>query len=239
VTDSTAKAAITAPSGAPGYPPFKAVLFDAAGTLIYLPRGVGFHYAEVARRYGVVCDKEALNRAFAAAWQSMPSRMNNGQPRKDDDRGWWRQLVDQTMDTVNAPPFDRDAYFDELYAEFTHPGVWEFFPEVEQVIEILASRLRLGIVSNFDGRLRVILRQLGLLSRFEEIILSSEVGIDKPDPAIFTTALKGLDLAPAEVCYVGDDPKLDWEAAERAGLRVFRLDRRVNDLGTLLQWLGI
>jgi putative hydrolase of the HAD superfamily len=215
------------------------VLFDAAGTLIYLPRGVGFHYAEVARRHGVACDEKALNRAFTAAWKSMPPRTNNGRPREDDDRGWWRQLVDQTLDTVNAPPFDRDAYFDELYSEFTRPGVWDLFPEVPRVLEILAPRLILGIVSNFDARLRIILRQFGLLSWFKEIILSSEAGVEKPDRAIFTTAIERLGLEPEEVCYVGDDPKLDWEAAERAGLRVFKLDRRVNDLGTLVKWLGV
>ncbi|MDQ2918395.1 MAG: HAD-IA family hydrolase [Verrucomicrobiota bacterium] len=215
------------------------MLFDAAGTLIHLPRGVGFHYAEVAQRHGVACDEKALNRAFATAWQSMPSRTNNGRPRDDDDRGWWRQLVDQTLDTVNAPPFDRDAYFEELYSEFTRPGVWDLFPEVPRVLEILAPRFTLGIVSNFDARLRVILRQFGLLSRFKEIILSSEMGVDKPDRAIFTTAIERLGLGPEEVCYVGDDPKLDWEAAERVGLRVFRLDRRVNDLTMLVDWLGV
>lgn len=168
----------------------------------------------------------------------MPPRTNNGRPRDDDDRGWWRQLVDRTLDTVHVPPFDRDAYFEELYSEFTRPGVWELFPEVPRVLQTLAPRLTLGIVSNFDARLRVILRQFGLLPCFKEIVLSSEVGVDKPDRAIFMFALERLGLAPREVCYVGDDPKLDWEAAERAGLRVFRLDRRVNDLGTLVQWLG-
>src|SRR4029453_8619856 len=131
------------------------------------------------------------------------------------------QLVDRTLDTMEVHPFDRAAYFDDLYAEFIRPGVWELYPEVPTVLEALGSRFSLGLVSNFDGRLRTILEQFGLLARFEPIVLSSEVGIDKPDGAIFITALQRLGLNPAEVCYVGDDPKVDWEGAEKVGLHVF------------------
>jgi len=216
----------------------RAVLFDAAGTLIHLPRGVGFHYAEVAERHGVSYSLEAFDRAFALAWRAMPRRISTGSRRLDDDRGWWRQLVDRTLDTMEVPPFGRAAYFNDLYTEFTRPGVWELYPEVPSVLETLGSRFSLGIISNFDSRLRTILEQFGLLSRFEPIVLSSEVGIDKPDGAIFITAVERLGLKPAEVCYVGDDPKVDWEGAEKVGMHVFRLDRRVNDLTTLNDWLG-
>ena len=220
--------------------PIEVVFFDAAGTLIHLPRGVGFHYAEVARRQGVFLQPEVIDRAFLESWKAMPSRANTHRARPDDDRAWWRQLVDATLDRMAAPQFDRGAYFRELYNEFTQPGVWHLFPEVREVLAALSSqssssmRLRLGIVSNFDRRLLPILDGLGIAHFFEQVILSSEVGADKPDPYIFRYALDRFGVPPEKACHVGDDPAGDWRAAREAALRVFELDRRVNNLRSLV-----
>jgi putative hydrolase of the HAD superfamily len=218
---------------------FEVVFFDAAGTLIHLSRGVGFHYADVARRQGVILKPEAVDRAFRNAWKAMPRRTRTHGPRPDDDRGWWRQLVDSTLDALPAPAFDRCRYFGELYDEFTRPGVWALYPEVPEVLSALSSsphHSRLGIISNFDRRLLPILEGLGIARFFENVILSSEVGVDKPDPAIFHCALDRFGVWPEKACHVGDDPAADWQAARAAGLRVFELDRQVNDLRALLSW---
>ncbi|HEX5175973.1 MAG TPA: hypothetical protein VFV83_03035, partial [Chthoniobacteraceae bacterium] len=121
--------------------PIEVVFFDAAGTLIHLPRGVGFHYADVARRHGVTLKPDAVDRAFRSSWKAMPPRSNTAGPRPDDDRGWWWQLVDSTLDEMEVPAlvFDRTAYFRELYDEFTRPGVWQLYPEVGDVLAALAS----------------------------------------------------------------------------------------------------
>jgi putative hydrolase of the HAD superfamily len=214
------------------------VFFDAAGTLIYLPRGVGFHYADVARRHRVTLDGAAVDRAFVVAWKGMPPRASTVGPRPDDDRGWWRQLVERTLDELGVPAFDRDAYFGDLYEEFTRPGVWALYPEVNEVLTALSSaprRLRLGVVSNFDRRLLPILEGLGIAQFFEHVILSSEVGADKPDPAIFCYALGRFGVPAARACHAGDDPDGDWRGARATGMRVFELDRRVNDLRALLE----
>src|SRR3982751_4959227 len=49
-------------------PPPKAIFFDAVGTLFYLPRGVGYHYALVANELGLKWDSAKLDRAFQNAW---------------------------------------------------------------------------------------------------------------------------------------------------------------------------
>lgn len=208
----------------------RAIFFDAAGTLIRLPRGVGHHYSAVARRHGCALDAAVLDAAFRAAWKTMPARPATRTARPDDDRGWWRALVDSVLDRVGAAALDRDAYFAELYAEFARPGVWELFPEVREVLDALAGRCGLGIISNFDGRLRAILGGLGIAGRFEFMVLSSEVGADKPDPWIFERALSLAGVRPEQALHVGDDPRCDWAGAAAAGLRVFHLERPRGDL---------
>lgn len=214
----------------------RVIFFDAAGTLIRLPRGVGHHYREVAARHGCELNVTALTAAFRTAWTSMPARATTREPRPDDDRGWWRVLVNRVLDSLAVAPraLDRDAYFSEVYAEFTKPGVWELFPEVEEVLTNLAVRSELNVISNFDGRLRPILDGLGIANRFRHLVISSEVGADKPDPHIFEHALKLAGCAPSEAVHVGDDARCDWAGAEAAGLQAFRLERPQKDLRALL-----
>lgn len=81
--------------------------------------------------------------------------------------------------------------------------------EVVDVLEKLGPQFRLAVISNFDGRLRMILEQLGIAKFFPHIFVSSEVGADKPDPEIFRRALKFLDLPADQALHVGDDPERD------------------------------
>ncbi len=214
----------------------RVIFFDAAGTLIRLPRGVGHHYREVAARHGCALDADTLTAAFRTAWKSMPARATTREPRPDDDRGWWKALVHRVLDSlaIDSWQMDREAYFAELYAEFTKPGVWELFPEVEAVLSTLAGCCEVSVISNFDGRLRTILNGLGIAHRFRHLVISSEVGADKPDPHIFERALALAGCTAAEALHVGDDARCDWAGAEAAGLQVFRLDRPHNDLRALL-----
>lgn len=214
----------------------KVIFFDAAGTLFHLPKGVGHHYAIAGRDVGLALDPRAADRAFAAAWKQMPLRETTRSPRDDDDKGWWRELVDRVMDQV-APTtheLDRDAFFEAAYSHFAEAGVWELFPDVLEALETLRPRFQLGVVSNFDGRLRMILEQLGISKYFDHFVISSEVGADKPDPFIFERALELAGVAPNEAMHVGDDPVRDWDAATAAGLQVFRLDRPRNSLADLV-----
>ena len=210
----------------------KAIFFDAVGTLFYLTKTVGDHYAYVGREVGLDLDAQELERAFRTAWKKVPQRAAIDGPRDNDDTGWWRELVDLVLDQV-APSlneFDRDNFFEIAYEHFAEAGVWELYPDVRGVLEQLQPHFQLAVISNFDGRLRLILEHLGISKFFRHVFVSSELGADKPDPEIYQHALQFIDLKPNEVLHVGDDPERDWEAASAAGLSIFRLDRQENSL---------
>jgi len=214
----------------------KAIFFDGVGTLIHLPKSVGYHYALVGKRVGLALDAAALDRAFAACWKQMPARPAIEDPREDDDKGWWRELVDQVIDQVapRTSELDRDAFFEVAYSHFAEAEVWKLYPDVIEVLEALRPRFDLAVISNFDARLRMILEQLGVSQLFSHVFLSSELGADKPDPLIYHRALKLSGLSPNETLHVGDDPVRDWQGAEAAGLSIFPLDRTRNALRDLL-----
>jgi putative hydrolase of the HAD superfamily len=215
----------------------RAILFDAAGTLFYLTKTVGDHYAYVGREVGLNLDGQQLERAFHSVWQQMPRRPAIDGPRENDDKGWWRELIGRVFDEVapSLSELDRDNFFEIAYEHFAEAGVWQLYPEVPEVLEQLRPRFQLAVVSNFDGRLRFILQHLGISNYFRHIFISSELGADKPDPEIFRRAVQGMHLDANEVLHVGDDPERDWKAAAAAGLSVFRLDRPRNSLRDLLK----
>ena len=219
----------------------RVIFFDAAGTLIGLPKGVAFHYCEVARRHGLHVPSELMNKVFRETWREMPVPTTTRVRRQDDDKGWWRRFVQRVLVKCNLPEdvkFDPDTLFEELYIEFARPGVWALFPEARAVLARLASEFELGIISNFDGRLRVVLSELGVAPLFRHVVISSEVGADKPDPWIFQEALRLAGVRASEALHVGDEPASDWEGAARAGLKVFRLKRPEMTLNELVESLG-
>ena len=218
-------------------PPPKAIFFDAMGTLFYLTHNVGHHYALVGTEIGLNLDAKRLDDAFHKAWSAMPVRQPINAPRPNDDKDWWREIVEKVLSELcpDLSELDRDNFFEIAYEHFAEAGVWALYPEVIGVLETLGSRFQLAVVSNFDGRLRMILEHLGISKFFSHIFVSSEIGADKPDPEIFRRALMFVNLRPPEVLHVGDDPERDWKAATKAGLQVFKLDRGENSLADLVK----
>ena len=142
----------------------KAILFDAAGTLFYLTKTVGDHYAYVSRQVGLELDAQQLESAFHVAWKQMPRRPAIDGPRENDDKGWWRELVGRVFDQVapSLSELDRDNFFEIAYEHFAEAGVWKLYPEVLDVLKQSRERFQLAVISNFDGRLRLTLQNLGI-----------------------------------------------------------------------------
>lgn len=82
-----------------------------------------------------------------------------------------------------------------------------------RVLARLASRHRLGVVSNFYGNLGAVCADAGLTAVLGVIADSTTVGWTKPDPRIFRHALDALGVAPEQAAFVGDSRPRDMEGA--------------------------
>jgi FMN phosphatase YigB (HAD superfamily) len=87
------------------------------------------------------------------------------------------------------------------------------------VLERLAVRYRLGVVSNFTGNLEPCLAELELRGLFTTVLDSAVVGIAKPDERIFAQALAGVGAQADQAWMVGDNVEADIRPAHRLGLR--------------------
>ena len=103
-------------------------------------------------------------------------------------------------------------------------------PEAMSVLaDLRQHKKKVGLISNFDHppHVRRILSENGWADRFDTIIISSEVGVKKPDPAIFTPALQQTGVARADAVYVGDTQD-DVEGAAAAGIHPIVIIRTDN-----------
>ena len=94
-------------------------------------------------------------------------------------------------------------------------------PEAKSVLGELQGRYKLALISNFDHPPHVhrLLDDLALRPFFDAVVVSGDVGVKKPDPAIFAPALEQTGLATDEALFVGDSPEDDVAGARAAGLR--------------------
>jgi HAD superfamily hydrolase (TIGR01549 family) len=100
------------------------------------------------------------------------------------------------------------------------------YPETESVLEHWRARVPLALVTNGAARLQhAKLAATDLQRFFDVVVVSEEVGVGKPDPAPFHTALKALGLGPGDVVMVGNDVDRDIAGARNAGIRSIWIDR--------------
>jgi len=192
------------------------VTLDAGGTLMYPHPSVGAIYAEVMFRHGLDLAPERLETAFRKSWKSV-QRSQNGEVSEDSERGFWRKLVRTTICGLGEPD-DFNALFDDLWESFGAAERWRLHDGAIELIDTLAERnLNVAILSNWDHRLRHILEGMQLVARFDAIVISSEVGIEKPHTGIFRRAEKALAATPDAILHVGDSLVHDIHGAWRAG----------------------
>jgi len=203
----------------------RGIVLDAVGTLIDPCPSVADAYAEAARRQGVVLDRVEVRDRF---------RRHFGEDEVDDLRGplatdeaverhRWRRIVAGVLPEVADPALA----FEQLWDHFGRPGAWRAFNDVVPALRrIEALGLPVRVASNFDGRLRGVLRGLdGLAGLSDGAVISSEVGRRKPHPDFYRAACDRMGLPPDRVLCVGDDPENDSRGPRRAGLPAVLVDR--------------
>jgi putative hydrolase of the HAD superfamily len=112
----------------------------------------------------------------------------------------------------------------------------------------LKGRSMIGAITNGNADLRTI----GLDHHFQAWVSAPQLGVAKPDPAIFLAGCRALEVAPWDAIYVGDDVLLDVQGAQDIGMKGVWMNRNgsnkhiehgvtpdaiVRDFDELLDWL--
>ena len=176
--------------------------------------------AQALRRRGY--DPQDLNGAF---WRTLVLLDHQFSP----DQGVWDDWVPQWIAEIghhsNIPSEDMLS----AWREADNPNfLWDLpIPGAAECLRRLRDAgVRLGVVSNADGRIGTALERAELAEYFEVIVDSGVVGVAKPDPAIFDHALEPLGLRAENTWYIGDTVMYDAAAAEAAGLTAWVIDHQ-------------
>jgi putative hydrolase of the HAD superfamily len=204
------------------YNDINGIIFDYGGTL----DSGGQHWSEVIwdawchagmQRYA---DKELFREAYVYAEREL-ARVRHIMP--DDDfhalllkkmrieLGW----LSEHSDFPAAEIEDKSAEIARLCDDAARGRIAEARP----VLERLAGRYPLVLVSNFYGNVEAVLEGYGIRGFFGDIIESAVVGVRKPDPEIYRMGVRALGMDARHVLVVGDSYTKDIVPATAAGCR--------------------
>ena len=95
----------------------------------------------------------------------------------------------------------------------------------ETIIQLSKRGYLLGIIANTITETEIpdYLETDSLTSYFKTVVLSSKVGIRKPNPEIYWEAARRMGVQPEKCVYVGDNPVRDVEGTRKAGYGMFIL----------------
>lgn len=212
----------------------RAMLFDIGDTLVGPRQDFGTVYREEFEALGVLPGATRVEDAMRLAWQRRSLGHRPGLDRyalvDGSDEAFWRAFVGDVLREVRggAPPDSLVATATtRLRARFASPAAWEVFEDViPALVGLRAAGVRLAVVSNWDGRLPVLLDRLGLAPYFDALAVSHLERCEKPHPALFHRALERLGVAARDAMHIGDVPELDFAGAKLAGCAARLIDRR-------------
>lgn len=210
----------------------KAIWFDAADTLVTI-RNTEKLFARYLASRGIERSIEELKQALHAAFNDKyyshkPDEFVACTPQSD--REYWLRFYRYVLEKLDLwkelDEESRHTMCHELYELYISPEHYELFDDVLPVLKKLKTQgFELAVISNFAPTLPQIFDAMGVAEYFDPIIVSTLVGYEKPDPRIFTHALKVTGRDADEVLYVGDHEVNDVWAPAQAGIRAVRIKR--------------
>ena len=156
---------------------------------------------------------------------------------KETHNGLWISTALQRLGIDVQPQDPRVAQAVEAYFSAFVDNA-RALPGTADMLAALKPRYRLGLLSNLTHgpAARQILDHVNLSSNFEVLLVSGDLGYRKPHPQAFQTLIEALDVPPASIVFVGDDPRTDVQGARLAGMQPVQTvyARRQQDAAALL-----
>jgi HAD superfamily hydrolase (TIGR01662 family) len=196
-----------------------ALLLDAGNTLVFIDMD---RVAEIARANGVDADGVSLLACEGAAKRSYAKLLASG---RDHSLGFEHYFValfcEAGVDETRAR-----ALVAPLWEAHDASNLWRRVPHdlKDALARARSLGLRIGVVSNSEGKLERLFAEVGLEGEFEVVIDSHLEGVVKPNPEIFHRALRRMGIAADRAIYAGDVPNIDVTGAHAAGMRAALID---------------
>jgi putative hydrolase of the HAD superfamily len=138
-----------------------------------------------------------------------------------DPIGWWEHvepLLIQVYEGVGIDPVRARTLGRLARERYVDPRHWRLFEDTVPVLRGLRARgWRHLILSNHVPELEQIITDLGLRELVDAVVVSAEIGFEKPHPEAFAYARQAAGAC-SEIWMIGDDPHADIAGARAAGI---------------------
>jgi HAD superfamily hydrolase (TIGR01509 family) len=196
--------------------PLKAIFFDVGNTLLFPDRS---HILAPLHQRKLTPSLEqwhAIERKTKKEFDEILKHDGRS------DHSFWYLFYSHLLDEFGVHD---DALRDALVDATRISANWrDIRPGTRETLLRLGRRYPLAVISNADGKIGDVLTRCGIADCFTAITDSGLVGYEKPHPAIFESALRGMDVAPEDSVYVGDMYSVDYLGATRAGMQAILFD---------------
>ncbi len=231
--------------------PFDIVFFDAGETLVHPRPSFAGLFSRICTEQGFEVDAGNITPVTERILVSYSDKQTEGwtfSASDDASREFWLDFYDRTLMELGMTA-DTGRLARKLYDTFSDPSNFEAYDDVEPALSKLSKQgYRLGIISNFEAWLEVLLGELDLAKHFDPVLISGVVGIEKPHPEIFRMALETAEVEADRAVHIGDSLRSDYHGSMAAGMTAILLDRhdryseedvlRVSDLREVPGLLG-
>jgi putative hydrolase of the HAD superfamily len=197
----------------------QALLLDAGDTVLFMDYGA---LSEALAQLGEHVEKEQIERAMPVAKSAYQTVVRE---KAQHEHGWF-VLMRSLLLEAGIGPERAEGLLAPLRAIHEDFYFWRSVP-ADVPIALGRARdagIRIGVVSNSEGRLQSVFERVGLLQWFEVVVDSHLEGVAKPNPRIFEIALERMGIAADRAIYAGDLPEIDLVGATAAGMHAVLVD---------------
>jgi len=209
---------------------FKGIFFDLYGTLvIYNDNSKAWAdwisaFYNCLQNYGLRLSKESFETKCNGFFgRDEPPGLNDGLTI-------YERRIQRLCEELNLDINNKELNFTANSCLNAWVKYTSLDPSAIPVLKEFKKNKKIALVSNFDypPHIYSVLSKMSIYEYFDSIVISGEVGVKKPDPTIFSFALKQTGLRNDEVVYIGDAPE-DIQGARAAGIYPILIQRKKFD----------
>ncbi len=168
---------------------YKAIGFDYGGVLEVFD--TPYPFAEIATQVGITLEdfrREYLKRNHLANVENLE----------------WYEVIKQTLSALGVSSEAQEQAIARMRAHEKHAHLNTEL--LELIPKLRAQSLKVGLLSNAWAARRKDLEANGVAKLFDAVLISGEIGAQKPHREAFEHLFKALGVAPSELIFIDDSP---------------------------------
>lgn len=184
----------------------KAAIFDMFETLVT-------HFESPVYMAKQICEDIGITEPrFREIWDTT-----------DEDRTLGKKTLEEVIEAVLRENSCYSTELFELIVEKRKQSKIECFNHIHpEIIPMLTTikemNIKIGLITNCYFEERDVIQSSVLYDYFDVVCMSCELGLSKPDVAIFQKCIQALEVAPAECLYIGDGGSFELETSQAIGM---------------------